>query len=48
VLGLSLTFDITKAHVVTIAVQSQEGEGAELGILLPKGIWNNGENTFCD
>jgi two-component system NtrC family sensor kinase len=36
-LGLSLSYDIVKAHVGEIKVESKEGEGAEFIIQLPIG-----------
>jgi two-component system, NtrC family, sensor kinase len=34
-LGLSLSYDILKAHQGTLTVQSQEGEFTEFTVLLP-------------
>ena len=35
-LGLSLSYDIVKAHEGEIKVETKEGEGAEFVILIPK------------
>ena len=35
-LGLSLSYDIVKAHGGTIKIESKEGEGSEFIIQLPK------------
>ncbi len=35
-LGLSLSYDIIKAHGGEIKVETKEGEGSEFTILLPK------------
>jgi len=37
-LGLSLSYDIIKAHGGEIKVESKEGEGAEFIIQLPIGV----------